>query len=343
MSFFGFGTSADIRIEFKDQDHRKKVAVKNENGELEELYLFTGNDDVSGSVYVDLPKGKKLEHTGIKVELIGLIEYLYDRGNPYEFSTLSRELEAAGTLDDSKKYAFEFANVEKSYETYTGNNVRLRYFVRVRITRNYASNLTQTLDFAVQNLAVEPEINNSIKMEVGIEDCLHIEFEYNKSKYHLQDVVIGKIYFLLVRIKIKHMEVVIIKRESTGTGPNQYNESENISKFEIMDGAPVRGESIPIRLFLSPYDLTPTFKSVHNKFSVKYYLNLVLVDEEDRRYFKQQEIQLWRKSLRTIHKKGHGSSASSTDSKDKADAKSSAAGKSDSKSAAAGSATAAAK
>jgi len=27
-----------------------------------------------------------------------------------------------------------------------------------------------------------PDINNSIKMEVGIEDCLHIEFEYNKSK-----------------------------------------------------------------------------------------------------------------------------------------------------------------
>ena len=26
-------------------------------------------------------------------------------------------------------------------------------------------------------------ISFSIKMEVGIEDCLHIEFEYNKSKY----------------------------------------------------------------------------------------------------------------------------------------------------------------
>lgn len=132
--------------------------------------------------------------------------------------------------------------------------------------------------------------------------CLHIEFEYNKSKYHLSDVVIGKIYFLLVRIKIKHMEVVIIKRESCGSasGPNTYNESENISKYEIMDGAPVRGESIPIRLFLSPYELTPTFKNVHNKFSVKYYLNLVLVDEEDRRYFKQQEITLWRKNFRTI-------------------------------------------
>ena len=48
------------------------------------------------------------------------------------------------------------------------------------------------------------------------------------------------------------------------------------------------------RLFLSPYDLTPTYKTVHNKFSVRYFLNLVLVDEEDRRYFKQQEITLYR-------------------------------------------------
>jgi hypothetical protein len=31
------------------------------------------------------------------------------------------------------------------------------------------------------------------------------------------------------------------------------------------------------------------------QFSARYFLNLVLVDEEDRRYFKQQEITLWRK------------------------------------------------
>lgn len=98
-----------------------------------------------------------------------------------------------------------------------------------------------------------------------------------------------------------------------------------------MDGAPVKGESIPIRLFLagnsssqfsisqvlsmlwliiesvgwwwhrlSPagYDLTPTMRDVNKKFSVRYFLNLVLVDEEDRRYFKQQvmcrRLQSWR-------------------------------------------------
>jgi hypothetical protein len=65
----------------------------------------------------------------------------------------------------------------------------------------------------------------------------------------------------------------------------------------LQDGAPVRAESVPVRLFLSGFDLTPTYRNVNNKFSVKYYLNLVLVDEEDRRYFKQQEITLWRKEL----------------------------------------------
>jgi len=124
----------------------------------------------------------------------------------------------------------------------------------------------------------------------------------------LKDVIVGKIYFLLVRIKIKHMELSIIRRETTGAVPNQYNESETITKFEIMDGAPVRGaspqshpcfsthpltlcstgETIPIRLFLGGFELTPTFREVNKKFSTRYYLNLVLIDEENRRYFKQQ-------------------------------------------------------
>lgn len=117
------------------------------------------------------------------------------------------------------------------------------------------------------------------------------------NRYHLKDVVIGKIYFLLVRIKIKHMELAILRREIVGTGAEKHNESETLTKFEIMDGAPVKGESIPVRLYLAPYALTPTYRNVQHKFSIKYFLNLVLVDEEERRYFKQQEITIWRKAF----------------------------------------------
>ena len=35
------------------------------------------------------------------------------------------------------------------------------------------------------------------------------------NRYHMKDIIIGKVYFLLVRIKIKHMEVT----KTHGLGP----------------------------------------------------------------------------------------------------------------------------
>lgn len=295
MSFFGFGQTAIVDIVLDNQENIPQVEIKDEEGKKEKLYLFYDGETVKGQVHINLKQpGKKLEHNGIKVEFVGQIEMFYDRGNHHEFTSLVRELAPPGEMTRSLSFSFEFQNVEKPHESYNGINVRLRYFLRVTIVRRLAD-IVKELDLWVHQLHVLPKINNSIKMEVGIEDCLHIEFEYSKSKYYLKDAIVGKIYFLLVRIKIKHMELAIIKRESTGTGPNVYNESETITKYEIMDGAPVRGESIPIRLFLAGFDLAPTMRDINKKFSVRYYLNLVLVDEEERRYFKQQEITLWRK------------------------------------------------
>uniref|UniRef100_A0A1L8DVC7 Vacuolar protein sorting-associated protein 26 n=1 Tax=Nyssomyia neivai TaxID=330878 RepID=A0A1L8DVC7_9DIPT len=296
MNFLGFGQSADLDIVFDGADSRKMAEIKTEDGKKEKYLLYYDGETVSGKVNVTLKKpGSKLEHQGIKIELIGQIELYYDRGNHHEFLSLVKELARPGDLIQNSSYPFEFANVEKPYEVYVGSNVRLRYFLRATVVRRL-SDIIREVDIAVHTLCSYPEVNSPIKMEVGIEDCLHIEFEYNKSKYHLKDVIVGKIYFLLVRIKIKHMEIAIIKRETTGSGPNTFTENETIAKYEIMDGAPVRGESIPIRVFLAGYDLTPAMRDINKKFSVKYFLNLVLMDTEDRRYFKQQEITLWRKA-----------------------------------------------
>ncbi|XP_049546456.1 vacuolar protein sorting-associated protein 26B-like [Anopheles darlingi] len=299
MNFLRFGQSADIDIIFDGTDQRQQAEIKTEDGKKDKYLLYYDGETVGGKVNITLKKpGSKLEHQGIKIELIGQIELYYDRGNHHDFLSLVRELARPGDLIQNTSYPFEFANVEKPYEVYVGSNVRLRYFLRVTIVRRL-SDIVREVDIAVHTLSSYPDTNTPIKMEVGIEDCLHIEFEYNKSKYHLKDVIVGKIYFLLVRIKIKHMEIAIIKREQTGSGPNMYTENEIIAKYEIMDGSPVKGESIPIRVFLAGYDLTVTMREINKKFSVRYFLNLVLIDTEDRRYFKQQEITLWRKAEKT--------------------------------------------
>uniref|UniRef100_A0A7N0R9E6 Uncharacterized protein n=1 Tax=Kalanchoe fedtschenkoi TaxID=63787 RepID=A0A7N0R9E6_KALFE len=289
-----FKPSCNITVLFADGKTRKQVPVKKENGHMVMVPLFQSQENISGTISIEPIQGKKIDHQGVKIELLGQIEMYFDRNNFYDFTSLVRELDVPGEIYEKKTYPFEFSTVEMPYETYNGVNVRLRYILKVTISRGYAGTIVECKDFVVRNYTPTPSINNSIKMEVGIEDCLHIEFEYNKSKYHLKDVIIGKIYFLLVRIKIKNMDLEIRRRESTGSGANTHVETETLAKYELMDGAPVRGESIPIRLFLSAYELTPTHRNINNKFSVKYYLNLVLVDEEDRRYFKQQEITLYR-------------------------------------------------
>lgn len=233
----------------------------------------------------DCALSHQLSHPS-QIEFIGSIELVY--GSEHEFVSLERELQAPGALTQpTTTFPFDFSAVEKAHESYNGMNVTLRYFLRVTVSRYLAPNITDELNIWVRSPAVPASAVtdfNPIKMEVtcslahfdfkialttskvGIEDCLHIEFEYNKTKYHLKDVVIGKIYFLLVRLKIKHMELEVRRRESTGTGSDLYNESETITKFEIMDGAPVRGECVPVRLFLSSFDLTPTYRNVNNKF-----------------------------------------------------------------------------
>jgi len=283
------------------KNNEKKITTQTYKGP-QQCLVFLSDDPIKGSVRVN-PKDKKIEHNGIKVDMIGEIEVVYDRGSHHEFMSLTQTLCAPGVLSSSTSFDFDFgASAEKIYESYNGVNVRLRYFLRLTIIRGIAANIYKEHDIWVINYQDPPELNSSIKMEVGIEECLHIEFEYGRSKFHLKDVILGKIYFLLVRIKIKYMELALIKREVTGTAPNVYSETETITKYEVMDGAPVKGESIPVRLFLGAFDLTPSYKNICNKFSVKYLLNLVLVDEEDRRYFKQTDITFWRKETDNTHK-----------------------------------------
>lgn len=218
-SFFGFGAPADIEVRLDGEEERTGVEVKVARDRRERCPVYVDGESVRGVVILRAKDGKKLAHEGVKIEFIGSLELFYDRGNHYEFISLVQQLSGAGEVKPSapQTLPFEFKQVEKPFESYNGINVKLRYFIRVTLSRRM-NDVVQDKELWVHQFLVPPESNAPIKMEVGIEDCLHIEFEYNKSKYHLKDVIVGKIYFLLVRIKIKNMELSIIRRETTGTG-----------------------------------------------------------------------------------------------------------------------------
>ena len=69
----------------------------------------------------------------------------------------------------------------------------------------------------------------------------------------------GSILFDIVKVMIKKMELNLIRKEIIGIGANANTFSEEISKFEIMDGCPIKKEEIPIWMFLAGVqNLTPS-------------------------------------------------------------------------------------
>ena len=329
-SLGGSSSAANISIELDGMDTREKLSMKEVNGgEYDMIPLYSQVEGIKGTVRISpTTPGKSVEHQGIRIEFLGVLCLYTESGSlprdKVRFQQLYKELRSSGSLFQNETHPFEF-NVERANETFRGKAIAIRYVLRVTMSMAYSS-IVKEQDIAVHGEATpwsdqslglpspsslsvgdgdcendgevvkaprdSPE--EGIRMEVGIEDCLHIEFEFDKNKYHLRDVILGKVHFRLVRIKIKYMELNILRREKASLDGNKYDKQDNIIKFELMDGAPIKGESVPVRLFLAPLDLTPSYKTIADCASIKYYLNLVLIDEEDRRYYKQHEISFYR-------------------------------------------------
>jgi vacuolar protein sorting-associated protein 26 len=225
---------------------RKKMTVREKNGEAVKLSTFYDRESIAGKVIINLNKVKKLEHQGIKIELLGLIEHYQDKKNLSRFITLAKDLEPAGFLtSEITNFNFNFNKVDKQLETYRGNNMMVRYLLRVTLSIKMRT-LTFDQEFGVINpqalSSLNDKNNSEIRLEVGIEDWLHLIFEVDRSKFHLKDCISGQVTFKKVSIRLKSMELQIIKRETITVG--NVVDNDTITKFEIMDGAPIKSKFI---------------------------------------------------------------------------------------------------
>ena len=73
MSLFSFSTPLDIDIVLQDTDDRQTVDVKLDKNKREKCLLYLDGETVKGAVTIRPKDGKRLEHTGIKVQFVGTI------------------------------------------------------------------------------------------------------------------------------------------------------------------------------------------------------------------------------------------------------------------------------
>lgn len=284
---------ADVMVIIDDQDTTQTIQVLDNNQNT--LFVFRDGEDIKGKVKITLKyKDVPLKHRGISISICGILDD--NQGEQIDNSKFihsQAELLPPGLLEKDTTINFNFPNAQLPHESYYGNYIKLWYCLFVDIN-GLITKSSFKYDFYVQS-ACKYSLNTSgLFLEVGIEGCIHIQLKLDKTSYPLDGVIIGNILFQIVRNRIKSMEISILKREIINEKNRVVHEEEILTDYEIMDGMPSKGQCIPVRLYLKHLKLTPTMVDINQKFSIRNFVNLSILDDFDRRYFKHEEIFLWR-------------------------------------------------
>ena len=284
----------DCIITFDEIQGRHRHKLIDRNDKSDRYPTFFNGENISGRIEIKL-NSKNLKHKGIKAELHGIIEKYGTIKKTKEFLNLSTDICRPEEITQEKTFLdFQFQNPKLPYESYKGDYASVKYFVRILITATY-KNAEYEKEFAVVNpydSSILKQNDEPIRMQVGMKQKLSLSIFFQHKNYNCRGTLKGYILFNYINIPLTFMEVQIVRREVI-FGDKKF-EPAYVARYELIDGFPTKNERIPIRLFLKTYNLTPTYPKIENMFCVRYFLNLVIADEEHNRYFKQKEICLYR-------------------------------------------------
>ena len=85
QNWLGMAAPCNILVQFNKVEGRKMATQKDKGGQSYKAPVFLDGEDIKGKIIIDMSKGKRIDHQGIKVELIGTIENLIDKAQTTNF------------------------------------------------------------------------------------------------------------------------------------------------------------------------------------------------------------------------------------------------------------------
>ena len=217
-----FGAKPTITIKINGNPKLEKYK---ENQLGINLPLYTQGDAVEGHVTIEMPTGKSLSHQGIQIILQG--EFKYPDGTVISpFFTRKQELVPQGEITSSISTDFKFDNFNFPCSSYEGTAVSVIYIIQIRIIKRLID-IKQESQFAVVFFTPPPTTHEPVHNEVGIRNILHIEFVFPQNMFDCTGCVIGAVYFILVKLRIVHMQLNFYRVES-------YNSDDTVFKKKTL-------------------------------------------------------------------------------------------------------------
>eukprot|EP00347_Sterkiella_histriomuscorum_P012726 403367452 len=216
-----------------------------------------------------LQEGQVIQHDGIKITLIGIIENknqgMLSSNQNYAFLQLSRELEFQGSFNTAIVRDFQFNKPDLQHDSYDGIGLKLRYYLKVEMTYQGSlmkSTLTEELDLnvrnhsqnsqqievvnlqdsqqQVQNLTVDlyPQIKNELVPFNYQSLPLLIDLTLTKARLNIDtDCLEGTLKFRevnhLTQLKVLGVNIELIQQEiQVSTNSQQYNQRIQLDQLK---------------------------------------------------------------------------------------------------------------
>ena len=286
-----------ININLNKNSHKKfKINVNNNNIEFPVYFL---NDKISGEILIELNQNKFLEHKGIKINLIGIIQKQNEILNKFydDYLNLTSNEKINNEITKINFIFLIKKNIE--YESFYGTFIKIKYFLLVTIFLENNKNLSNKKEIVIlKPILIEDYkklTNSAIKINFGVENLINVILEINKTNFFLRDIIFGRIIFVDLNVIIKTMFIQIIRKENLNFNNEFSSETIVLNTFEIMDDNTEKNSEIPIRFYLNGIkNLTPNYENIDRKIKIEYFLNIEIIDVNNNRFFKKIEIKLTR-------------------------------------------------
>ena len=298
-----------ISINLKPNNHNPFKFYSSKN-KIIELPTFFDPDPISGTIQLKLNNIINLIHQGITL-------YFYGELTSTTYPNLSNKIfeDSIEIIPGNKSYSitneitnfnFEFKPKKKPYETYFGKTIKINYFLKV-VLKN-ANNTPPTIENSIEICCLKPSTkkfceenyfknNKEVNINIGVENVIHVNIKLLKSKFFLDDVIVGKIKIVKSKIQLINVILSIKKKEIINMENSNISSEEIIARYELVEGFPEEGDESFFRYQLkSIKNLSPSYEN-NEKFSVQYFLGFEFYDNNEYQFFKNVDVEIYRMNL----------------------------------------------
>ena len=321
-SFYTYSPSSpSVSIKLEPNNHKKYKYITKDNIVLS-YPTYYDKDKITGNIELKLNNNKSILIESLNIYLLGILQnnngkisdkFFEDRiqiFGPDNPTTLISEI---------NNFNFSFEPKNKPYETYIGDSIQVKYILTVigtiKINEN-SSEINNNIEIcclkpATKKICDEYYLNKdqnaNLNINIGIENVIHVNIKLFKTKYCLDDVIVGKIKIVKSELQLNNVFLEIKREEKINIDDINIANCQDLAKYELVEGYPEAGDEMYFRYYLNGVkNLGPSYNNTDDdkdkKYQVRYFLAFEFNDDKGYQFFKNIEIGIYRMYLDDIVK-----------------------------------------